>query len=222
MGRFITFEGIEGCGKTTQIKLAGEYLKQRSIPCIITEEPGGTPIGTRIREILLNKGAWGEINSEAELLLFSAARSQHVRDVIIPALKEGTVVLCDRYYDATIAYQGFGRGLDTDFIKILNDFSSAHLKPDLTLLFDLPVEIGLKRAMDRISRIKEGKAEDRFENEKLEFHRKVREGYLILARDDHKRFRIIDSTRNIESIHRDVCAHLLTCLSEESSILHPQ
>jgi dTMP kinase len=215
MVRFITFEGIEGCGKTTQIKLAGEYLKQCSISCIITEEPGGTPVGTRIREILLNKGSWGDINSETELLLFSAARSQHVRDVIIPALKEGTVVLCDRYYDATIAYQGFGRGLDKDFIKTLNDFASAHLKPGLTLLFDLPVEIGLKRAMDRISRIKEGSAEDRFEREDLEFHRKVRDGYLSLSREDHKRFRIIDSTRNIETVHRDVCVHLSKFMDEK-------
>ncbi|NTW17260.1 MAG: dTMP kinase, partial [Syntrophaceae bacterium] len=125
MGQFVTFEGIEGCGKTTQIKRAGEYLKQRGINCIITEEPGGTPIGRKIREILLNKSSLGEISSETELLLFSAARSQHVRDVIIPALKECTLVLCDRFYDATLAYQGYGRGLDIDFIQTMNVFSSA-------------------------------------------------------------------------------------------------
>jgi dTMP kinase len=208
MGQFITFEGIEGCGKTTQIKLAGEYLKQRSIPFIITEEPGGTPIGRKIREILLNKGSLGEINSEAELLLFSAARSQHVKDVIIPALKECTLVLCDRFYDATLAYQGYGRGLDIDFIRFINDFSSVNLKPGLTFLLDLPVEIGLKRAMNRISRIKEGRAEDRFEREDVEFHKRVRAAYLFLAEQDNNRFRVINSTQDIETVHQEICSHL--------------
>jgi dTMP kinase len=208
MGQFITFEGIEGCGKTTQIKRAGEYLKQSCVPFIITEEPGGTPLGRKIREILLNKGSLGEINSEAELLLFLAARSQHVRDVIIPALKEGTVVLCDRFYHATLAYQGFGRGLDVDIIRVINDFSSANLKPGLTILLDLPVEVGLKRAMNRISRIKEGSAEDRFEREDFEFHRRVRAGYLFLAEQDKKQFRVINSTRDIETVHQEICSHL--------------
>lgn len=208
MGQFITFEGIEGCGKTTQVKRAGEYLKQRSIPFIITEEPGGTPIGRKIREILLNKGSLGEINREAELLLFSAARCQHVRDVIIPALKEDVVVLCDRFYDATLAYQGFGRGLDIDFIRFINDFSSVNVKPGLTFLLDLPVEIGLKRAMNRISRIKEGRAEDRFEREDLEFHKRVREAYLFLAEQDKNRFRVVNSTQDIETVHQEICSHL--------------
>ena len=215
MGKFISFEGIEGCGKSTQIKLAGEYLKRRRIPSLITEEPGGSAIGRRIRKILLNKDPDEEICKETELLLFSAARAQHVKVVIIPALAEDTVVLCDRYYDATIAYQGFGRGLDMDFINILNDFSSARLKPGLTLLFDLPVEIGLKRAMDRISRIKEDAAEDRFEREDLDFHRKVKDGYLFLARQDYKRFRIIDSSRDIETVHREVCVHLSAFIEEK-------
>jgi len=208
MGQFITFEGIEGCGKTTQIKLAGEYLQQRHIPFIITEEPGGTPIGRKIREILLNKGSLGEISSEAELLLFSAARSQHVRDVIIPALKEGTLVLCDRFYDATLAYQGFGRGLDIEFIRLINGFSTVNLKPGLTFLLDLPAEIGLKRAMMRISRIKEGRAEDRFEREDLEFHKRVRSAYLFLAEQDRNRFRIVNSAQDIAVVHREICAHL--------------
>lgn len=208
MKRFISFEGIEGCGKTTQIKLAGGYLKQSHISFIITEEPGGTPIGRRIREILLNKGSGEEICKETEILLFSAARAQNVKDVIVPALKKGMVVLCDRFYDATIAYQGFGRGLDVNFIRVLNDFSSSDIKPGLTLLFDLPVEVGLKRAIHRISLMKEGSAEDRFEREDLEFHRKVREGYLFLARQDSKRFRIIDSAIDIETIYREVCVHL--------------
>jgi dTMP kinase len=208
MGQFITFEGIEGCGKTTQIKRAGEYLTQRGIPFIITEEPGGTPIGRTIREILLNKGSLGEINSETELLLFSAARSQHVRDVIIPALKACRLVLCDRFYDATLAYQGYGRGLDIDFIRAMNAFSSANVKPALTFLLDLPVEIGLKRAMNRISRIKDGRAEDRFEREDMEFHKRVRTAYLSLAEQDKNRFRIINGTQDIETVHQEICSHL--------------
>lgn len=208
MGQFITFEGIEGCGKTTQIKRAGEYLKQRRIPFIITEEPGGTPIGRKIREILLNKDSLGEINRETELLLFSAARSQHVRDVIIPALKECTLVLCDRFYDATLAYQGYGRGLDIDFIRAMNVFSTANVKPALTFLLDLPVEIGLKRAMNRISRIKDGRAEDRFEREDMEFHKRVRTAYLALAEQDKNRFRVINSAQDIETVHQEICSHL--------------
>jgi thymidylate kinase len=215
MGHFISFEGIEGCGKTTQIKLAGEYFQQRRVPFIITEEPGGTPIGRRIREILLNEGSFEQICKETEVLLFSAARAQHIRDVIIPALKEGTVVLCDRFYDATITYQGFGRGLDIDFIRILNDFSSAKQKPGLTILFDLPVEVGLERAMDRISRMNKSSAEDRFEREDLEFHKKVREGYLFLAKQDNERFRIIDSARGVDEVHREVCIHLSTFIDKK-------
>lgn len=214
MGQFISFEGIEGCGKSTQVKLAGEYLKRLRISFIITEEPGGSAIGRKIREILLNKGSDGEICSETELLLFSAARAQHVKDVILPAVTENTVVLCDRYTDATIAYQGFGRGIDIDFIKNLNEFTTSHVKPGLTILFDLPVEVGLKRAIDRISRIKEGSAEDRFEREELDFHRKVKDGYLFLAQQDPKRFRIVDSSRDIETVHREVCSHISAFIGE--------
>jgi dTMP kinase len=207
MNRFITFEGIEGCGKTTQIRMAGEYLTAKGVSFVITEEPGGTPLGKKIREILLNRGPYS-ISSTAELLLFIASRSQHVKDVILPALKEGVWVLCDRFLDATLAYQGFGRGLDINFIKSLHDFSSASLKPDLTLLLDLPVEAGLGRAMDRIARGAGRVLEDRFEQEDLMFHQKVREGYLWLAKEGGKRYRIIDASRDIETIHREVCKTL--------------
>lgn len=210
MERFITFEGIEGCGKSTQVKLAGEYLKQQRLPFITTEEPGGTSIGRKIREMLLVKAPHdtAKMSSETELLLFSAARAQHVREVIRPSLKAGKMVLCDRFSDATIAYQGFGRGLDIDFIRRINDFSAAGLKPDSTLLFDLPVDMGLRRAMERISGNKRIPAEDRFEREALEFHSKVREGYLSLARNEPERFRIVDASRDIEYVHGEVCAHL--------------
>ncbi len=217
MERFITFEGIEGCGKSTQIKLAGGYLSEHRIPFIITEEPGGTSIGRKIREMLLHNVPRDTANmsSETELLLFAAARAQHIREVIGPSMKEGRVVLCDRFYDATIAYQGFGRGLDIDFIRRINDFSSAGLKPHFTLLFDLPVETGLRRAMERISSNKGIPAEDRFEREALEFHSRVRAGYLSLAGNEPDRFRIVDASKDIESVHREVCVHLLQFINEK-------
>jgi dTMP kinase len=216
MERFISFEGIEGCGKTTQIKLAGSFLRQNHIPFVMTEEPGGTPMGRRIRKILLNKSPDEEICAEAEILLFSAARVQHVREVILPALEAGKVVLCDRFFDATIAYQGFGRGTDLRFIKKIIEYSTSGLKPEMTILFDLPVKVGLERAMDRISLLKETSSdtmpEDRFEREDIEFHQRVKEGYLNLAQAEPERFRIVDGTAGIQTIHRqvgDLISHLL-------------
>ncbi len=207
MNRLITFEGIEGCGKTTQIRMAGEYLTAKGVSLVITEEPGGTPLGKKIREILLNRGPYS-IAPAAELLLFIASRSQHVKDVILPALQEDKWVLCDRFFDATLAYQGFGRGLDINFIKSLHDFSSASLKPALTVLLDMPVEAGLGRAMDRIAHGAGIVSEDRFEREDRKFHQKVREGYLWLAKEDSKRYRIIDASRDIGTVHREVCETL--------------
>jgi dTMP kinase len=208
MERFITFEGIEGCGKTTQIRMAGEYLGGRRIPFISTAEPGGSALGNRIREILLNRAPY-EINAEAEVFLFMAARAQHVRETILPALRENKLVLCDRFSDATLAYQGFGRGLDIDFIRKMNLFAAHSLKPALTILFDLPAEEGLKRARKRIALSgKETQAEDRFERETIEFHKKIRAGYLHLAKDDAQRFRIIDGARDIAVIHHEVCSYL--------------
>jgi len=209
MERFITFEGIEGCGKTTQIKLAGDFLGQHGIPFVITAEPGGTPMGRKIRELLLNKRSGEDICTEAEMLLFSAARAQHIRKIISPALKNGKVVLCDRFNDATIAYQGFGRGTEIRFIHMINEYTSAGLKPGMTILFDLPVHIGLKRAMERIAlRIAASKGEaleDRFEQEDFAFHQKVREGYLSMAVEDPERYRIIDASADIATVHRMVC-----------------
>ncbi len=207
MGPFVTFEGIEGCGKTTQIRLAGEFLKAKGIPLIVTEEPGGTPLGEELRRLLLNKAAF-DLGGEAELLLFLADRAQHVREVIRPALEKDRWVLCDRFSDATVAYQGFGRGLDRDVVLRLADFSSGSLKPDLTLLFDLPVEVGLRRALERVSRIRGAPSEDRFEREALTFHERVREGYLFLAGKEPERFRIIDGRQDIPAIHREVIGHL--------------
>ena len=209
MGRFVTFEGCEGCGKTTQIRLAAISLAERGITVLETAEPGGTPLGRKIREILLNRGSW-TICAEAELLLFAAARSQHVRETISPALEADQWVLCDRFTDATLAYQGFGRGLDAGFIQILNAFSALSLKPDLTLLLDLPVATGLARAEKRAAGGRTETAEDRFEHEDHAFHERIRKGYLTLAAGEPDRFRIIDGAADVETVHREVCR----CLTE--------
>jgi dTMP kinase len=209
MKRFVTFEGSEGCGKTTQIKLATNWLKERGIPVIATAEPGGTPLGRMIREILLNRGSCS-IGAEAELLLFAAARAQHVRETILPALEEETWVLCDRFTDATVAYQGFGRGLDAGVIQVLNAFSALSLKPDMTLLFDIPVATGLARAEKRAAGGRPETAEDRFEQEDHAFHERIRKGYLTLAAGEPDRFRVIDGATDVGTVHREVSR----CLTE--------
>lgn len=196
-GRFITFEGVEGSGKTTQIRLAGEFLRARGLAVVTTQEPGGTPLGERIREILLNSGGV-DISGEAELLLFAAARAQHADTVIRPALEQGRVVLCDRFSDATIAYQAYGRGLPLEPVRGICRFASRGLVPHLTLLFDLPVEAGLERAFRRIADREGGLREDRFEREHLDFHRRIREGYLAIARQEPGRVRVLDASQGIE------------------------
>lgn len=211
MGLFITFEGTEGSGKTTQIKKAGEYLRSKGTSCVLTEEPGGTELGHTLRKILLNKSSLN-IVGKAELFLFAAARAQHVEEVIRPALNGGTIVLCDRFADATIAYQGYGRGLSVEDVRWINNYSSWNIKPDVTLFFDLPVEIGLNRAMGRIAERTNVPAEDRFEGEDLQFHRRVWEGYYTLIREEPERFRVVNAARDKEQVFRDVCNHLNTVL----------
>ncbi|MDA8125984.1 MAG: dTMP kinase [Deltaproteobacteria bacterium] len=203
MAKFVTFEGGEGSGKTTQIRLAAEWLRERGIPVLATAEPGGTPLGQKIREILLNRGAW-TIGAEAELLLFAAARAQHVRETILPALAANQWVLCDRFADATFAYQGFGRGLDAKFVKSLNAFSSLSLVPDRTLLFDLSPEIGLARAKRRVTGLRPEAAEDRFEQEERAFHERIRKGYLTLAAAEPDRFRIIAAAGDLDTVRGEV------------------
>jgi dTMP kinase len=209
MRRFVTFEGGEGSGKTTQIKLAADWLKERGISALSSAEPGGTPLGRKIREILLNRSSC-TIGAEAELLLFAAARAQHVRETILPALEAGQWVLCDRFTDATLTYQGFGRGLEVGFITILNAFSAFSLMPDMTLLFDLPVATALARAEKRVAGSRPETAEDRFEHEGQDFHTKIRKGYLTLAAGEPGRFRTIDGAADVETVHQEVCR----CLKE--------
>ena len=210
-GCFITFEGVEGSGKTTQIRLAGEFLREKGLPVIMTQEPGGTPLGERIREILLNQAGF-DISGEAEVFLFAAARAQHTDAVILPALETGKVILCDRFSDATIAYQAYGRGLPLEAVREICRFASRGLSPRLTLLFDLPVEKGLERAFRRIAGREEDSREDRFEREHLDFHRRIREGYLTIARQEPGRVKIIDASRDIESTRREVRAILSSFL----------
>ena len=210
-GCFITFEGVEGSGKTTQIRLAGEFLRQKGLPFIVTQEPGGTPLGERIREILLNHGGF-DISGEAEVFLFAAARAQHTDRLIRPALEKGQVILCDRFSDATIAYQAYGRGLPLEAVREICRLASRGLSPRLTLLFDLPVEKGLERAFRRIAGREEASREDRFEREHLDFHRRIREGYLAIAQQEPDRVKIIDASQNIETTRREVRAVLSSVL----------
>jgi dTMP kinase len=213
MGLFIVFEGIEGSGKTTQIKKAGEFLAGRKIPFILTNEPGGTRLGKDLRTLLLHKTSF-PLSVQAELLLFAADRAQHIDEIILPALKEGKVVLCDRFSDATIAYQGYGREWDIGCVTKINEFASRSLKPDVTFLLDVPVDTGLRRVFNRASNnaihetIQE-ELDDRFEKENKSFHQRVREGYLSLADNEPERFRVIDGLMGVDEIHRKICDSLL-------------
>lgn len=215
MNKFITFEGVEGSGKSTQVKLLGEYLIEKNIFVLLTQEPSGTPIGRKIGDILFNRGHQA-MCPETELLLFCAARAQHVREVVRPALQDGKYVLCDRFSDATFAYQSAGRGLDADFINTMNSYCALQLKPGLTLLFDLPVEVGLQRAGRRDAQLKDPSSADRFEKEKLDFHNRVRQGYLNLCSAEPERFRVIDASRTVDIIALDVRRHVLEFINRPS------
>lgn len=215
MKKFITFEGVEGSGKSTQVKILGAFLTGKNIPVLLTQEPSGTPIGRKIGEILFNRDHQA-LCPETELFLFCAARAQHVREVVWPALKNGKYVLCDRFSDATFAYQAAGRGLDPEFIRTVNNYCAEGLKPDLTLLFDLPVETGLQRAGRRDDLLENPSAADRFEKEKLDFHNRVRQAYLNLCSMEPERFRVIDASQTVDVIARDVRRHVLEYISRQS------
>lgn len=194
-GIFITFEGIEGCGKSTQTKLLEEYLNNNEYKYIVTREPGGTLISEKIRQILLDV-EHGEMNAETELLLYMASRSQHTGEKILPALTSGKIVICDRYYDSTIAYQGAARDLDRDFITSLTDFATFSTEPDITFLLDITVA----ESFERIS----GRGKDRLELESSEFHNKVRNEFLNLATRFKKRYYILDGKLTKEEIFSQI------------------
>jgi dTMP kinase len=205
MVRFITFEGGDGTGKTTQIKEVANHLGDRNRSYIVTREPGGTVLGKMIRKVLLEAGAT-KIAASTELFLYLADRAQHVDEIILPALQAGKVVLSDRFTDSTLAYQGYGRGIDVTWLRQLNDTASGKVRPDLTFLFDCPASMGLARAARRSAQSANRPQEDRFEREKLEFHEKVREGFLQLACAEPERFRIIDASRSVAEITKQIHA----------------
>jgi dTMP kinase len=204
---FITLEGPEGSGKTTQLKHLAADLTGRGYECLVTREPGGTPIGAQIRKILLHPDSRG-MAPLAELFLYEADRAEHLHRQIRPALAQGKVVVCDRFYDATVAYQGYGRGLALDFLHHLHRVLTAGLTPDLTLLLDLAPEVGLARTWKQMENGGRDLAEARFEEEALAFHRRVRAGYLELARGEPQRFRVLDAARDAEQVTADIRAVL--------------
>jgi len=204
MVRLISFEGGDGSGKTTQIRLLEKYLAGHGQLCLCTREPGGTNLGEMIRQALLEAGK-EEISPATELFLYLADRAQHVHEVIRPALASGRLVLCDRFTDSTLAYQGYGRGVGLDLLRRLNQVASFGITPDLTFLLDCPVEVGLSRTAQRVVDLKSGeKREDRFEREKTEFHEKVRTGFLKLARSEPKRIYVLNASRSIQDVHDEI------------------
>ena len=196
---FITLEGIEGSGKTTQIGRLVKYLEARQIQCVATRQPGGTPIGETIRSILLDP-ANSALKPMTELLLYMADRAQHIFELIKPCLEAGKTVVCDRYFDATLVYQGFARGLSIELIGELHKLLFDDLKPDVTLLLDLSPQLGLERAWQQLATGQRSDDESRFEAETVAFHEKVRAGYLELARLEPDRFRIIDAAQTPDQV----------------------
>ena len=203
----ITLEGIEGSGKTTQIGYMAEYFRENGHDCVITKEPGGTGIGEKIRAILLNPGNHA-MDPLAELLLYAADRAQHINEMITPMIAAGKVVICDRFHDSTTVYQGFARGLDMDLIRRLNRLVMGDLLPDMTVVLDLPPELGLKRAWKQIRNGSRDEAETRFENEKLQFHEKVRNGYLTLAKQEPERFVVVDAAEDPDRVRTAIMERL--------------
>ncbi len=196
-GLFITFEGADGCGKTTQMNLLAEYLKNQGREVVLTREPGGKGLGEKIREILLNYD--GEVSDRCESFLFLADRAQNIDTIVNPAVDAGKIVLCDRHTDSSVAYQGYGRGLDIERINMLNNLATNGKKPDITFVFDIDTETSMKRV---------GKEKDRMESAGFEFHTKVRNGYLEIAKKEPERIKVIDASKSIEEIHQEVLSYL--------------
>lgn len=192
-GLFITFEGADGCGKTTQLMLLAKYLKARGYEVLVTREPGAKGLGEKLRDILLNYD--GEVSSQCEAFLFLADRAQHMDVIVKPAVEKGKIVLCDRHTDSSVAYQGYGRGLDIGRIDLLNDIATGGRKPDLTFVFDIDVETSLARV---------GKQKDRMESAGVEFFNRVRNGYLQIAKAEPERVKVLDAAQAVDAIHLQV------------------
>ena len=202
MIRFVSFEGGDGTGKSTQIRALEKYLIQRGRSCVVTCEPGGTSLGKQLRQVLLEVGDH-EIAPTTELFLYLADRAQHVSQVIRPALESGQIVLCDRFTDSTLAYQGYGRGFDVKILRRFNELADGGVRPDLTFLLDCPAALGLARTNQRRS-VAGQPGQDRFEREKVEFHEKIRAGFLTMAHAEPARFRVIDGTQTVDEVARDI------------------
>ena len=200
-GLFITFEGADGCGKTTQLNLLKDYLTAKGYAVILTREPGGKGLGEKIREILLNYD--GKVADRCESFLFLADRAQNIETIVKPAIESGKIVLCDRHTDSSVAYQGYGRGLDIDQIKMLNNLATGGKQPDLTLVFDVDIETSMQRV---------GNEKDRMESSGKEFFNRVRNGYLEMAKQEPERLKIVDSTKSIDEVHKRVIEIILPYL----------
>lgn len=204
-GLFITFEGADGCGKTTQMDLLANFLENKGYDIILTREPGAKGLGEKIREILLNYD--GEVSDRCESFLFLADRAQNIDTIVKPAVNSGKIVLCDRHIDSTVAYQGYGRGLDLNRINMLNNLAVNGVKPDLTFVFDIDIETSMQRV---------GKEKDRMEKSGKEFFNKVREGYLSIAKLEPDRVKVIDASRSIDEISKNVIDIIEQTLSASS------
>lgn len=215
LGLFITFEGIEGCGKSTQIELASDYIAGLGKSVRLIREPGSTTLGESIRSLLLTSRGDG-MDEWTELFLYEASRAELVAKVISPALEGDEIIICDRFIDSTIAYQGYGRGLDIDALHTLNARATGGLLPGLTILLDCPVEVGLGRANSRMQGESSHK-EDRFEREKVDFHERVRSGFLALAKAEPKRIKVVDATREIKVVEQNISALIGECLKSRNA-----
>jgi dTMP kinase len=200
-GLLITFEGIEGSGKSTQLRLAADWLKDRGIPLYCSREPGGTEIGAEIRKILLSQKTVA-LAPFSETLLYLADRFQHITEILLPRLESGDLVLCDRYHDSTVAYQGYARGISLELISQIWSRSGLAIEPDLTLLFDVDPEIGIRRSLEKLQ--EQRLDESRFEQEAIEFHTRVREGFLALSRENPERIVLVDAVDAPDDVHRSV------------------
>jgi len=208
VGKLISFEGSEGSGKSTQIARLAKHVQLLGREVLTTREPGGTEIGEQVRNILVHNSKGDEMCAETELLLFTAARAQLVREVIAPALTRGAVVLCDRFLDSTTVYQGLARNLASDPVNLINQFAVGNVMPDLTVIIDVPTELGLQRIRQRASDLP-----DRMERETIDFYNKVREGYLLLAKSLPARFLVIDGTQDEAGVEKAIWSGLQKLLT---------
>lgn len=200
---FVTLEGPEGSGKSTHTKKLADYLQKKGFKVLATREPGGTDISEQIRDILLSSEN-KKLASKAELFLYLASRAQHLEELVKPALRKNKIVLCDRFFDATLAYQGYGRNLNKDLIKSLNDFTVGELRPDITILLDIEAEKGLRKKVRMNQKESPGASPDLMESQTKEFHERVREGYLELAKNEPERIKIVKCQKTIEATQKKI------------------